>query len=240
MKTLAEYIDTHGSMILGTFFLLGMIAVFWIFLSDFGLGESGYNFLGKTKNISLSTTPVTQTFTAREDNLYQIRIVLGNADIRRGESIEFRLMDETCQKVIATKKFTTEPTEQGTYTVFPFSPLAHSKNTPYCFAATYSSDENRKNTPYLSAMDVPDSNFSDRTLTDQRKNKVYQGQTLFLRPAYTTGSLSGDLWNLVGRLSQYKPAFLKGWSIVILFGVFLAGSITLAVSLVFTRKDTSE
>lgn len=233
MEKITEFIWNNSSKLLFALFLIGIIGIFSAFLIDFGLGESGYNFLGKTKKVTLSPgAPVTQTFTAKQNNLYQIRVVLGNADIKRGESIEFRLMNETCTETFATTNFFSKPRQQGAYTVFSFSTLPDSKERHYCFMATYFSDENRKgDKPYLSAIDEPDLAFADRTLTDSNKNKVYESQTLFLRPAYTTGSLVSDLWKLVQRLSQYKPSFLQGWSMAVLFGALLTGSVVFAFCL---------
>lgn len=221
-----------------TLFLLGVIAIFGTFLASFDLGESGYNFLGKTKKVTLSPgAPVTQTFIAHENGLSQVRFVMGNVHLSGNDSLEFRLMDEACQNTLAADTFYRRPQKQGTYTVFSFPELPDSQGKPYCFAAMYFSDESRKGEkPYLSAMDTPDPTFADRTLTDTNKNKVYPSQTLFLRPAYTSGTLTGDLWNLIERLSQYKPGFLKGWSIAILFTILIIGSIALAYRLVFTRE----
>lgn len=230
MKKYIELIQKYEKQILFAFFLLGIVAIFWTFLAHFGLGESNYNFLGKTKKITLSSeSPVSQTFTARQNNLHQVRFVLGNAELYWGERIELRLADETCTHTITSHTFSREPVQQGAFTIFSFPPIADSQDQRYCFVATYFSPENRKGEkPYLSATDKPDPVFSDRTLRDTRKNKVYEHQTLFLRPAYTSGSFLDDVWQLIERLSQYKPVFLKGWSIVILFGIFLLGSLTLA------------
>lgn len=238
MKKYIELIQKHEKRILFAVFLCGIVGIFWTFLASFGLGESGYNFLGKTKKVTLSPgAPVTQTFTAHENNMHQIRVVLGRADIKRGEYIEFRLLDEACQESFSTETFHSEPQLQGVYTPFSFPAIAESQDKKYCFSATYFSEENRKGEkPYLSATDVPDPIFSDRILTDTNKNKVYPSQTLFLRPAYTSESLTGDLSRLVDRLSQYKPMFLKGGSIVILFTILIIGSIALAHRLVFTRE----
>lgn len=224
--------------ILITLFLLGIIAIFLTFLGGFGLGESGYNFLGKTKKVTLAPgEPVMQTFTAHENNLYQIRVVMGKTDLQGKDTLEFRLLDETCQNELALTTYTDKPNKQGAYTIFSFPAIQNSKGKQFCFVVMYSSEENRKSEkPYLSATDAPDSVFADRTLTDTNKNKVYPSQTLFLRPAYTGGSLTDDLWNLVNRLSQYKPEFLKDWSIVVLFTILIVGSIDLAYQLVYTRE----
>ncbi len=241
MKIL-EITKKYEKQILFTVFLFGIVGIFWTFLSSFGLGESSYNFLGKTKKVTLSPgAPVTQTFTAQENNLYQVRVVMGNVNLQDDDRIEFRLMNEGCLDTIATRDFHGKPSEQGVYTVFEFPSLTDSLYQYYCLAVTYFSNENRKGEkPYLSATDVPNPIFSDRTLTDTSKNKVYPGRTLFLRPAYTDGSLLGDLSRLVERLSQYKPGFLKGWTIVALFTILIIGSIILAYHIVFTKNPTED
>ncbi|MFZ3031837.1 MAG: hypothetical protein WA082_02270 [Candidatus Moraniibacteriota bacterium] len=238
MKKITEFTKKYEKGILFTVFLFGIVSIFWTFLASFGLGESGYNFLGKTKKVTLAPgAPVTQTFTAHENNLSQVRFVMGNVVLQNNDFLEFRLLDEACSGTIAVKKFDTKPNEQGAYTIFAFTPVVNSKERTYCFSATYFSDEDRKgDKPYLSATTVPELIFSDRTLTDTNKNKVYPSQTLFLRPAYTSGSLLGDLSNLVNRLSQYKPEFLKGWSIAVLFMILVIGSIALGYHLMFTRE----
>lgn len=238
MKKIIELIEKHQAKILFSLFLLGIVGIFWTFLASFGLGESGYNFLGKTKKVTLAPdAPITQTFTAHENNLSQVRFVMGNVDMKNNDFLEFRLMDEACRDTVVVKKFDTKPNEQSAYTVFAFAPIINSKEKAYCFFALYTSDENRKGEkPYLAATDVSDPIFSDRTLTDTNKNKVYLSQTLFLRPVYTSGTLTSDLWSLVERLSQYKPEFLKGWSSVVLFTILVIGSIALAYRLVFTQE----
>lgn len=235
----SQVIKNHLHTFLFVLFSLGLFGIFFTFLGNFGLGESGYNFLGKTKKITLSPgIPITQTFTAKEDHMHQLRLVLGNVSLKEGEYIEFRLQDAFCRETLAMTRLSQEPRSQGVYTVFPFPVIPHSQGIHYCFAATYFSSENRKgDKPTLSATEDPDLTFADRTLSDGNKNKVYKSQTLFLRPAYTSGSLLGDLWQLVLRLSQYKPAFLKGWPIVFLFGIITLGSIALAALLIFIKNS---
>ena len=238
MKNTPELRETYRTRILFMLFLIGIVAIFWTFLSNFGLGESGYNFLGKTKKVTLSPgAPITQTFTAHEKNLSQIRVAFGNVHLRTGETIELSIMDENCQEALTTTALEKKPLEQGTYTVFSFPPIQDSKDKKFCFMATYLSEENRKgDKPYLAAIDESSIVFSDRTLTDTNRNKVYESQTLFLRPAYTRGTLSGDLSRLVDRLSQYKPDFFKGWPIVILFTILIVGSSVLAFRIVYTQE----
>lgn len=229
-----EIAKEYEKQVLFTVFLFGIIGIFWSFLSDFGIGESGYNFLGKTKKITLSPEePVTQAFTAHENNLSQIHFVMNNANIKNDDYLEFQLMDGTCHDTITTKRFHSKPNKQGTYSIFEFAPIANSKDTRYCFSATYFSAENRKGEkPYLSATDVSDPLFSDRTLTDSNKNRVYPNQTLFLRPVYTSGSLIKDISELLQRVSQFKPLFLTETTILLIFCSLLVGTLLLAIRIV--------
>lgn len=222
--------------ILSAVFLMGIIGILWTFFAGFGLAESEYNFLGKTKKITLSPgAPVTQTFSANRNNLTQIRFVLGKADIDRDERFEFRLMDEACRETLAMETLNSKPRSQGAYTIFAFPALADSENKRYCFSVAYFSDENRKgDKPYLSATDNPDSVFSDRILTDTNKNKVYPSQTLFLRPAYTEGSLPNDLLDFTERLTQYKPEFIKEY-IPMLSAALLLATTLLGMSFIRRR-----
>lgn len=230
----------HLSKTLLVLFFAGIVAIFWSFLASFGLGESGYNFLGKTKKVTLSPgSPVTQTFTAHKNYLSQVRVVFGNVHLRAGDTLELSLLDENCHEILFTSTFKEKPREQGAYTPFSFPPISDSEQKKYCFMALYSSNENRKGEkPYLSALDDPDPLFIDRTLTDHNKNKVYPSQTLFLRPAYSNGSLTADLAILLDRLSQDKPYMFNTWTLMVLFGVFLIGCIALAYHI--TSSNTSQ
>lgn len=241
MKKNIGFIEKYEKEILFTVFLFGIVGIFWTFLASFGLGESGYNFLGKTKKVTLSPgAPITQTFTAHENNLSQVRFVMSNVELQKNDFLEFRLLNKTCDSTIAMKRFRTKPNEQGAYSVFTFPTITDSKDQDYCFSVTYFSDENRKGEkPYLSAIDEPDPVFVDRTMTDTNKGKIYPSQSLFLRPAYTTGSLTEDLSRLVERLSQYKPTFLKDWRVICLFGALLIGTILLA-SYLTMKQDIKE
>lgn len=235
---------TQIRLLLLTGFFTGVVGIFGTFLTNFGLGESGYNFLGKTKKVTLAPgMPVLQTFTAKENNLSQIRFDLRNVNLASGDHIDLTLMDGTCTQILTTTAFTKKPHTQGAYTVFSFPPIPTSRDTRYCFSATYFSDTNRKGEkPYLAATDIPDPVFADRTLTDSNKGKTYAGQTLFLRPAYTSGSLSEDLKGLEYRLSQYKPAFFKGIMLPLAFLLVLLSTIlaySLSDSILRKDKDSS-
>lgn len=231
LQIFSEKIKQYQSKILFGLFLLGCTWVTAHFILSFAIPESGYNFLGTTKTISLAPgKPVIQHFTTRRDNLEQIRLVTGKWDnIQSGEYVLFELADAKCETVIASKRMTQSVQKQGAYTIFPFPIIPHSAGKQFCFRATFVAQEPRtKGKPTLTATNRPDTKFDDRVLVDTNKNKIYKGQTLKLRPAYTNGNLLLDTRELLDRLSQYKPPLLKGWPIGIIFLLIIFGSVALA------------
>jgi len=231
LRTLLKKLERYRSKILFTLFLFWYAWITAHFLSTFAIPESGYNFLGTTKTVSLAPgKPIIQYFTARQNNLKQIRVITGKwINIQPGEFVLFELADANCETVIASKKMTQSIRKQGTYTIFSFPIIPHSVGKQFCFRATLVAQEPRtKGKPTLAATNHPDPKLNDRVLVDTNKNKIYKGQTLKLRPAYTNGNLLLDTRELLDRLSQYKPAFLKGWPIGIIFLLVISGSVALA------------
>jgi hypothetical protein len=225
--------------ILALIFVTGLILIIGIFFINFGLQESSYNFLGKTKKITLDVgLPVTQTFTSRRNGMNQIRIPIGNSSLHLQESILFELLDENCATPLAASRFYAWSADWHGYYAFAFPAIPESRDKSYCFRATFSSDKNLKGEkPTIAATQDPEERFSDRVLTDANKNKRYPGQTLFLRPAYTTGTVSGDISVFIDRMSQYKPWFFKGYFLVTWGILSIGGAILLAGLLVFRKPD---
>ena len=231
IRTFLKKFEQHRSKILFTLFLFGCAWITVHFLSIFAIPESEYNFLGTTKTVSLAPgKPVMQYFTARQNNLNQIRVVTGKwNNIQHDEFVLFELADANCETAIASKKMTQSVQKQGAYTIFSFPIIPHSAGKKFCFRATFVANEPRtKGKPALAATNNPDPKLNDRILVDTNKNKICEGQTLKLRPAYTNGSLLSNLHELLGRISQYKPALLKGWPIGTIFLLVIFGSVALA------------
>lgn len=230
---------SHSKTIL--FGFIAILALFcFYFLKNLAIPESQYNFLNKTKKITLhSGKPVTQTFTALENHLAQIRFAVDNLSFPREASLELTLLDATCSQTLHQQVLTSAPSRQGAYTLFSFSPIADSAGHSYCFRVLYTNHREKKGEkPALLATDEPYQYFNDRILTDQFNEKSYPGQTLFLRPAYSSGSLIKDLAELENRLSQYKPGYAKGWILTIGL-IFLLGSIGLG-SFIISLSESSD
>lgn len=242
-RTIANLQKHYASLFLTVIFFIGCAIIAFHFFSTFAIPESDYNFTGKTKTVSLAPgKPIIQYFTAKRSNLKQIRVVTGNwKNIQRNEYVLFELADATCESVIANEKMTLSAQKQGTYTVFSFPVIPDSAGKKFCFRATFVAQEPRTDgKPTLSATNDSSSQFTDRILIDSNKNKTYENQTLKLRPAYTNGNLFSDLHELLNRISQYKPAPLKGWLIIIFFFLFILGSSSFVVTSLFFSNSPNK
>lgn len=232
-----EFIEEQKRKILVTLFVSWLIWIFGSFFANLSFPDSSYTFPGRTHQVKLDPEkPVTQTFIAKENNLNQIKIVLGNSDLEFREKIVFELADATCEKILAQSTYHSYDLSPSTYYHFTFPPLTHSFGQTYCFKTTYYSLVNRKgDRPYLGAS--KGEQFLGWSYTNIGSYLIYENRTLQMRPAYGTGSFLGDLGQLNNRLSQYKPEFLKGTSLTLIFSLFFIGTLGLVYLLVFKKEE---
>jgi hypothetical protein len=212
-------------------FIVGILWIFGSFIGNISFPESSYNFLGESKKVKLDPgQPVFQTFTATENGLNQIKIIIGNQELEWGEKMVFELQDESCTTTIANNTLTPLTPDSHIYYRFNFPVQQNSQGRKYCFKATYFSPKDRGDErPYLAATE--EEQFQNRSYTNMGNGRTYEGRTLKMRPAYGTGSFSGDLARLNDRLSQYKPAFLKHVALTLIIALSLAGTILLVMLL---------
>lgn len=220
-----------------TILIVGLLWIFGSFFAHLSFPDSSYNFLGTTNKVKLdSGKPVTQTFEAKEGNLNQIKIVVGNADLWLTEEIVFELADASCETTIARDTMTMFTPESHIYYHFNFPTLPDSAGQTYCFKATYFSRFDRgSDRPYLGAS--AGDQFSGWSYTNEGNNRTYENRTLQMRPGYSAGGFLGDLGQLNDRISQYKPEFLKGSALTLIFCAFIVGTISLLWLLVFKREE---
>lgn len=220
-----------------TIFVLGLIWIFGSFFMDLSFPDSSYNFLGATNKVKLdSGKPVTQHFVAKENNLNQIKVILQNAEIQQGEKINFELMDADCENTLAISTHRSYHSSPFIYYRFRFAEITTSAGQTYCLRITYYSPLDRgSERPYLGASEGEP--FTGWSYFNEATNRVYENRTLQMRPSYGSGSFLGDLQQLNNRLSQYKPEFLKGASLTLLFLAFLIGTISLVWLFIFKKED---
>lgn len=196
-----------------TLFLTAIAGVsVFAFLNQLHFPDSSRNFLGDTKRAELSTNgPITQVFQAKENGLEGLQVFMGDTDLGFGERIDFALLDASCRTIIrqASRNMFSLPAIRDIRFVFP--PLLSSANTAYCLSIEYHPGfMKKKERPYIRVAE--DEQSESLSYTDHGKEKTYAGRTLEIRPLYApdTGSLSARIKELENRLSQYKPAFIKG------------------------------
>ncbi len=195
----------NSKYILIGFFLFALLVIFYFFLANLAFPESDYNFETGGSAKLYPGLPAFQTFTAKDDNLSQIKIALKNSSIKTGEGIVFELADENCANVLATDEIKNYSVV-GTFYRFNFAKIKDSRDKKYCLRATFFS--NRKG-DYPEISISKSETFKDSVFTNKGKNKTYQGRTLIFRPAYKNKNILQNLQELNQRMSQYKPWFLK-------------------------------
>ncbi len=230
---------TSQKMLLG-----GLFVGFWCigisFVSNLAFPDSHYNFLGKKDQQRLAIDkPLSQQFVAQENGLSEVKFHIGNINLWPGEAIRFELRDATCEKILATDSWSPLQPKPLIYTRFNFPSIPDSKDRTYCAYITYTSSYDRKSSDAPHINTSTGEQFKDRTYTEVLKNKAHVGETLQMRPAYSSNNFFSDLWRLVERMSQYKPDFTKGIPLLILMVSVIVGSLGLCFWIIFAKEKGS-
>ncbi len=206
--------------------LIGTAAVgLFAFMNQLHFPDSSKNFLGDTKRAELSANgPITQAFLANQDNLEGFQIFMGDTELGLGERIDFALLDASCNTVLYRSSRTMFSLPATRDIRFTFPTLPRSLDTAYCLSIEYRPGlAKRKDRPYIRVTE--DEQSKDSSYTDHGKGKAYPGRTLQIRPFYAPqeGSIANRVEAIENRLSQYKPAFIKGLMLALGASGFLLG-----------------
>ncbi|MFA9262137.1 MAG: hypothetical protein ACEQSB_02140 [Undibacterium sp.] len=192
-------------------------ACLFAFISQLHFSDSSQNFLGETKRAELSPNgPITQVFQANRNGLEGIQIFMGDTELSLGERIDFTLLDPSCQNILSqsSRTFLSPQIVRDIRFIFPV--LSKSNDETYCLSIEYHSGLiKKKERPYVRVAE--DKTSDGLSYTDHGKGKTYTGRTLQIRPMYApedTG-ISSRFMELENRLSQYKPAFMKGYMLTL-------------------------
>lgn len=216
-------------LITGMFFILSDL------FKNLSFPDSSYNFLGKDKRVELEPgKSVTQVFEAKHDGLNQIKIIIGDlGSLGIHDSIDLTLAQSNCETPIATDTITSFTREPKIYYYFDFDRIPDSIGKSYCLKISYTATERKKERPYLRANEGEP--FARTAYFDDARSRFYEGRSLQMRPSYSNISFSQNFHELENRLSQYKPAFMKG-SVLVLGLTVAFASILLGV-IVIRMKD---
>ncbi len=225
---------TKAQKILLGAFIIGLGSIILGFVSQLHFPDSDYNFIGKKDRARLTIDkPLAQVFTAEENGLSLVKVSIGGIDLWPSEALTFELRDESCTTILATDSWTPLELKPTNYTRFTFNRIADSAGKKYCVYIVYTSPYDRKSSdaPYINT-----SEFPGRSYTLVTKNKVYENETLQLRPAYTSGNWTSDIWRLTERMSQYKPEYIKGLPLLMLITIVTAGGFLLGLWIILTKE----
>ncbi len=179
--------------------------------------------LDKGERITLTSgITLTQPFTSSRDHLRQIEILFGKFTLQGEDQLTLELRDRSCATPLAQTKLSKRSFDSEHTYAFIFDPIKHSQNQTFCLAVRFDSER------------PIEKSKAPRLFTDQRAQApsyslidtdvVTPGQLpAAIRPGYSHASLLATLNELVDRISQYKPGFLKDGVVATLavLGLFL-------------------
>ena len=232
-----QNLSTAQKILLGAF-IIGLGSIILSFNSQLHFPDSDYNFTGKKDRVRLTANkPLSQVFTAQENHLSAVKIHIGGIDLWPGEALAFELRDESCTHTLVTDRWTPLKPKPLNYTRFTFEPIPESSGQKYCAYITYTSSYDRKTNE---APFIHTNEFNGRSYTSVSKKKTYENETLQLRPAYSTDSYLSDIWRLIERMSQFKPEFMKGFPLLLLFGLVVVGGFLLGLWIIFANENEED
>lgn len=220
------------SLILLSMSILLLAGLWW---SRVSFSDTQENFLGQKERIELSTKkPVEQVVTARFNHLEQIKLSMGAAPLWVGESLTLQILDSTCQEELRhVRLHMLALHRQGPFVVFSFPPIIQSADHTYCLRLTYTSPyTKRKERPLVRAVEVP---LSGAESLVTGKTEPVTTRSLQVRFGYGDSSAPDRLVTLEERLSQYKPAWIKG-GLLFVGGISFLMTVLVAVSILCLRS----
>ena len=177
--------------------------------------------LEKSEKVRLDGTGATQTFVASRDGLSGINILFGGSQTKNGGTLSITLLDASCHgKIFERKGFTTSFETENSFR-FSFPLIADSKGKTFCLATQFAPAKGSKK----AAVFVTANTLSEEALSLSLNGEARPGESLSFRPVYRNETFFADFIELIQRMSQYKPWFLKG--------AFLAGITLLSIGFTF-------
>lgn len=202
--------------------------IFWNFLNILSFTDPGIDFEGKSKQEKLyPNSPIIQKINATENNFSQVNISISKFSPRLGDKITLEVFDESCEKKLDESKINALSWNSSSYSKFGFKTISDSKDKIFCLKFTYTpSGKEQDKKVYISSHPLEGSSYINTGKSiEEQKN-----QTLELKPAYGNESNWKNFSQLIDRMSQYKPDFLKTNYLITIF--FLSFSLILALAAV--------
>lgn len=220
-------------IILFTLFFCAVIYyVFSLFSKNFLFSANGFNFAKTSDFIIYPQQTIAQKITSSENGLKQLKILVKERNWRSFEGkIKFELADENCQNAFVSREANSQTPLIKKVFLFDFDKIPDSKDKKYCLKTTlFSESQDKVRYPVLLTRNNPSGEENSmKNLADPKKK--YKYRFLAVRPVYEPDSFSGGMEKLNQRISQYKPSFLKGNYLYLLFSAFMTLTAVLFVCL---------
>ncbi len=206
------------------------------FFHGLGFPDSAWP-LDKGERVTLSAgATLTQTFTSSRDHLRQIEILFGKFTLQGEDRLKLELRDSTCATPLAQTTLSDRSFDSEHTYAFVFDRIPDSQDQTYCLALLFTSDREieKSKAPRL----FIDQRAQAPAYTLTEKDAPAQGiAPLAIRPGYSNASLLATLSELMNRISQYKPAFLKD-GVLTVFAVL--GLVLTFLSLILLAREDGE
>ncbi len=191
--------------------VVGLILIGVSFLRQLNFPDSVYVLEKGSRMEIIPGDVLQQKFTASRDGLSNLKILFGGKPLTKDYKLDLILADENCAKKIRKTTLRGGQKFNSKYLYdFKFSKIDDSKNKEYCLKIVYTTTaENPK---------------KKEVRLFENNNQDYAGQFIF-RPSYKNPTITQDLYQLNQRMSQYKPWFLKGGYLTIIFWLAVSCSL---------------
>lgn len=189
--------------------------IFWKFLNLLSFSDQSVSFEEESKKEKMNpNSPIIQKITAKKDNFNQVYVSVNKFSADFGEKVILEVADENCEEIIAQSKIDAFSWNSPGYEKFHFRTIPDSKDKTYCLKFTYvpfKKEQDKK--VYISSYPLEGSSLINTGKSiEEQKNR-----TLKLKPAYENNSAWQNFSHLIERMSQYKPAFFKGFFLESIF-----------------------
>lgn len=179
--------------------------------------------LSKGERVNLPPhASLTQTFTANRTNLRRVEILFGKFTLQEEDWLTLELRDGACSTLLAQTKFARRSFDSEHTYAFVFDRIPDSRDQTYCLTILFTSDRSVEKTKAPRLFTDLSAQAPPYAITE--KDSVTPGNSpIAIRPGYVNASFVATLDELVDRISQYKPAFLKDGILIVLaiFGLGL-------------------
>ncbi|PIP26516.1 MAG: hypothetical protein CO140_03275 [Candidatus Moranbacteria bacterium CG_4_9_14_3_um_filter_40_7] len=212
-------------------FLIFSGIILWQFFNFLSFADSALNFKGDNKQEKFyPNSPLIQKITAAENNFNQVNVSLSKFSPQLGDKIILEVADESCEKIMAESKRDMFSWRSPGYEKFRFPAIADSQDKTYCLKFTHVLGKFKPaKKPYISAYPAEGSSYINTGKSmEEQKNR-----SLKLKPAYGRDSYRQNFSQLIDRMSQYKPDYLKSEFLITLFGLSLALIFFVSILIIF-------